>query len=496
MALTFMRDALRDEAKQASEDWLRAPAPFAERLSRGRWKRAPHLDLVSDRIAEIADHPIFLMVNMPPRHGKSELISRWTPVWFLKRWPWKRVLLVSYQAGFATDWGADAKDTFTENQQELELRIRQDTKSKARWKIQGFGGGMVATGVGGPVTGRGADLVIIDDPIKNQKEAMSPVYREAVKQWYRGTLRTRLQPGASIIILMTRWHQDDLCGWLLNEYSGESEEGEELQLEAPEQRDPWETINLKAIADPTEAEPDPLGRAPGEALWPEMYDVPELARLRYATGPFWWSAEYQGSPRPEGGGVFKEGFFQYFNPDEFEDLKLTRFVQQWDTAFKEKQVNDRSVCITVAEGKAGYYILDLWVGRPDFPKLTDAAKAQYGKWVPDRVRVEDKASGQSLVQQLRRDSKVPIVANKAVDDKVIRAHSVSGIVEAGRVWLPQRAPWLSEFLAEVCGFPTATHDDITDAFVYALMYYKPRRLPRLGRREMTETSQSKWKGVG
>lgn len=493
-AKMFMRDALRDEARAVTDDWLRAPAPFAERLSRGKWRRARHLDYVSDKVAEIENGPIFLMINEPPRHGKSELISHWTPVWFLKRWPYKRVILASYQTGYATIWGGAARDSVVENGQELGLHISRSTQAKAEWQLAGYGGGMKSTGVGGSITGRGGDLLIIDDPVKNFKEALSPVYRENVKQWYRSTLRTRLEPGGSIIILMTRWHEDDLCGWLLKglrgELAGEDEAPEDIPV------DEWEVINLKAIADPSEAEPDPLGREPGEVLWPERYPEPELLKLKYSVGAFWWAAEYQGSPRPEGGGIFKEGQFQYFNPEDFDELKLSRYIQQWDTAFEKKAINDRSACITMAEGKEGYYVLDLWVGRPEFPELEDAVKTQYGKWVPDRIRIEKAASGRSILQQLRRDTKLPIVEVAVVDDKVIRANSVSGIVEAARVFLPARAPWLSEFINEVCGFPSATHDDITDAFVYALMYFKPRRRARLGRRELTEVSPSKWKGVG
>jgi len=480
VSTTYMRDVIAREDK-VDDQWLRSPAPFAERLSRGHWLRAKHLDYVSDKIAEIEKHPIFLIVNMPPRHGKSELISHWTPVWFLKRYPYKRVILCSYQSGFATEWGGDAKNTFIENADDLELQIREDTKSKARWKIKGYGGGMVATGIGGPLTGRGGDLIIIDDPIKSYREAMSQTYRENIKRWFQSTLRTRLQPGGSIVILMTRWHEDDLCGWLLN---GADEEGLPV--------DEWEVVNLKAIAEPTAAEPDPLGRKEGEALWPEVYDVPALNKLR-GIGTYWWDAEFQGSPRPEGGGIFKEGWFGYFEPDEFDDLKLNRYTQFWDTAHKEKQANDRSACITFAEGKNGYYLLDVWVGRPTFPALTEQAKTEYAKWAPDSVEVEDKASGISLIQQLRRDTKIPIRAIKAVDDKVARAHSVTGIAEAGRVWLPKRAPWLSAFLSEVCGFPTATHDDITDAFVYGLMHYKPRRRASLGRRNTSEKQRSRWR---
>ncbi len=481
--MTYMRDVIAHR-EEADTEWLRAPAPFAQRLSRGHWRRARHLDYISDRIAEVAERPLFLMVNVPPRHGKSELISHWTPVWFLKRFPYKRVILCSYQSGFATEWGGDAKNTFVENEDELGLTIREDTKSKSRWRIKGYGGGMVATGIGGPLTGKGGDLLIIDDPIKSYREALSATYRENIKQWYRSTLRTRLQPGGSIVILMTRWHEDDLCGWLLNS-------AEEEGLPA----DDWEVINLKALAEPTPDEPDPLGRKEGEALWPEMYDTPELLKLKGAVGTYWWDAEYQGTPRPEGGGIFKEGWFNYFNPDDFEELKLNRYIQFWDTAMKEKQVNDRSACITFAEGKNGYYVLDVWVGRPTFPELTEQAKVQYYKWAPDLVEVEDKASGISLIQQLRRDTKIPIRAIPAVDDKVARAHSVTGIAEAGRVWLPERAPWLSAFLSEVCGFPTAAHDDITDAFVYGLMHYKPRRRASLGRRTMGEIQRSRWHDV-
>ena len=341
---------------------------------------------------------------------------------------------------------------------------------------------MVATGIGGVITGRGAELIIVDDPVKNFKEALSPVYRQNVKNWYRSTLRTRLHQGGSMIILMTRWSEDDLCGWLLNT-------AEEEGLPS----DTWEVINLKAIAESTEADPDPLGRKDGEVLCSELYDLKALTTIKAAVGTYWWDAEYQGTPRPEGGGIIKEGWFQYFDPDDFEDLKLTRYTQFWDTALKEKQVNDRSACITFAEGKNGYYVLDLWVGRPNFPDLTEQAKTEYAKWAPDSVEVEDKASGISLIQQLRRDTKIPIHAIKAIDDKIARAHSVTGILEAGRVYLPKRAPWLSTFLSEVCGFPTAAHDDVTDSLVYGLMHYKPRRRASLGRRSMGEKQKSKWR---
>jgi len=476
--------------ESSGEDWLKSPADTAVHLSQGKWRHASHVDLISDEITELEHEPIFLIINVPPRHGKSQLISRWTPVWFLKKWPHKHVILASYQAGFASYWGGEVKDTIASNSHELRLSLSQDTKSKAHWRIRGYGGGMIATGIGGPITGHGGDLIIIDDPIKNQKEAMSVIYRENLKQWYRSTLRTRLQPNGSIIILMTRWHENDLCGWLIKYMKGELEGEDEISEDLP--HDHWKVINLKAIADPSESEPDPLGRKPGEVLWSEMYDDKALAALKISVGPFWWAAQFQGSPRPEGGGLFKEGWFKYYDPKKRDELKLNRFIQFWDTAHKENQSNDRSACITFAEGLHGYYILDLWVGRPIFPDLVRQTDIEYKKWLPDSVEVEDKASGISLIQQLRRDTKIPIRAIKAVDDKVIRANSVTGIVEAGRVWLPARAPWLSTFLSEVCSFPAAEHDDITDTFVYGLMHYKPRRVD-LGKIPISERTESKWR---
>lgn len=469
--------------KQKDTDWLLSPAHTAVHLSRGKWWRAPHLDLIADDLAQMEHGPIFRIYTVPPRHGKSELISHWTPVWFLRKWPNKRVILASYQAGFAADWGGACKTTILENEADLGLLISSDTKAKSKWSIQGYGGGMTATGVGGPLTGRGGDLLIIDDPIKSQKEAMSETYRESLKQWYRATFRTRAQPRASIILLMTRWHEDDLAGWLISE-----SEAEESDLP----HDPWKVINLPAFAE----EDDALGREEGEPLWPEMYDKDALLQTREAIGPYWWSAEYQGAPRPEGGAIIKEAWFQYYSQDEDpllnEDIKIQRCLQMWDTAFKKDQTNDRSACCTWVETRRGYFLSDVWFGRPEFPELVEIVRSLYNRYVPDSLNVEDKASGQSLIQQLRRDTKLPIRAIKAVDDKVIRVNSISGIVEAGRVFLPARAPWLSEFLREVCSFPAAVHDDITDAFAYGLMLLRPMRT-RTGRENVRRgKKRSRW----
>ncbi len=465
-------------------DWTATPAALAKHLSAGTWQSTKHLEYLSDDVAECAERPIFRIYDMPPRHGKSELFSHWLPVWFLKRFPWKRVGLASYEMGFAQEWGGKTKDSILEHKAELALEMAQDTKAKGHWKLKGFGGGMSVAGIGGPITGRGFDLIIVDDPIKNAQEALSKTYRERLWNWYKTTLRTRLEPGGSIIIIMTRWHEDDLAGKLTTAQDGDPDD--------PALMDPWRIVNLPAIAEKN----DPLGRAEGEALWPARYDLEALGKLRYSSGPFWFAAMFQGRPQPEGGGIIKGAWFKYFEwasitVNDKGVFQFPRVIQIWDTAFMANQKADRSACLTLATGPLGFYILDLFVDRLEYPDLLAAAKSQAAKWGPDRILIEEKASGISLIQQLKRDSRLPITSVKAEDDKVTRAHSVTGVLEAGRVQLPARAPWLADFLAEVTAFPTGQHDDIPDVLVHGLRYFHASLLPAR-RRIIGEGKRSPW----
>jgi len=467
-------------------NWTRTPATLGNHLSNGSYERISHIDFLADVIAQCAERSLFLVITVPPQHGKSELVSHYTPVWFLKKFPWKKVGLASYEMGFASEWGGKAKDTITDHGDELNIQLTQDTKAKGRWRLRGYGGGMTVAGIGGPFTGRGFDLIVIDDPIKNDAEALSDVYRRRNWNWYRSVVRPRLQPGGSIIVIMTRWHEQDLAGALLG---NPPEDVEELLIEEDVEPDPWEVINLPALAEDN----DVLGRKPGEALWPTRYDETALKKLRVAAGPFWWTAQYRGKPQPEGGGIIKTAWFKSY---EDEDLPATfsRVVQIWDTAHKEKQRHDRSACLTIGQvnNPRRYYLLDLYVARLIFPDLNRAAEAQYDKWDPDRVIIEDKSSGISLIQQLRRDTKVPIRAVKAIDDKVTRAHTVTGVMEAGQVLIPRHAYWLADFLKEVGDFPAGAHDDIVDVLVHGLRFLKPRLKGRRMGVE-TEAKKSRWR---
>jgi predicted phage terminase large subunit-like protein len=494
----FLKDAaaaLGMVKKEEVTDWTRTPATLGAHLSRGAYQRARHIEYMAEKISQIAVRQCFQIYNVPPQHGKSELVSHWTPVWFLKKFPWKKIGLASYEMGYASEWGGKAKETIEEHGEELGLHLTQDTKAKGRWRLKGYGGGMYVAGMGGPFTGRGFDLIIIDDPIKNDAEALSSVYRRRHWNWYRSVARTRLAPGGSIIVIMTRWHEQDLAGCLMGNPPESTDESNKA-LEVDVAPDKWEVTNLTALAE----DKDPLGRKPGEALWPERYDVLALKQQRIASGPFWWTAQYCGRPQPEGGGIIKISWFKsYGQNSQTLPTQFSRIIQFWDTAYTEKQRNDRSACITIAESKTPtrYWILDLWYGRMEYPELVKICQAQYDKWNPDRVLVENKATGPPLIQQLLRDTnKVPIFAipqSKMEGDKEVRAQTITGIIEAGQVALPERAAWLAEFYQEIGSFPRGNHDDIVDAFVYGLRYLKPR-LTGLAQGVETESKISRWKG--
>jgi hypothetical protein len=282
-----------------------SPAGLAVVASRGQWKKARHLDLLNRELLEfsaavIAGESPRLMISMPPRHGKSELTSRHFPPWFLGHNPDRRIILCSYNDGFAAEWGLKALQLFEEHGP-TDFGVSTNPRSRAaeRWDIEGHAGGMRTAGVGSGITGRGGDVLIIDDSIKDYEQANSEVLRQKAKDWWGSTFYTRLAPGGGILLMQTRWHEDDLPGHV-------------LQLAKESGRDRWKVLNLPALAEPG----DILGRRPGEALWPERFPVEALARIRSNMSGYWWSALYQGSPQPAEGGTFKRSWLRYFR---FED---------------------------------------------------------------------------------------------------------------------------------------------------------------------------------
>lgn len=280
--------------------WRVSPASLAATLTQGsaqEWVPAPHLQLLSRWIVDAAmGRRPRIIVNMPPRHGKSELISKWTPVWFLENWPHLNIINCGYGDQFAAEWGAAVRNLVLEHGDRLSFHLATDSKAADRWKTS-MGGGMKTSGIGGGITGRGAHLMVIDDPIKTDAEANSFTYRERNWKWYQGTARTRLEPGGAIILCMTRWHDDDLAGRLIQ--ASEKGTGEH-----------WDILNLPAISGELVAGADPkdpaswknsqfqdsINRKPGEPLWPWRYPLPALYELMRSVGPENWAAQFQGKP--------------------------------------------------------------------------------------------------------------------------------------------------------------------------------------------------------
>lgn len=322
------------------------------------------------------------------------------------------------------------------------------------------GGAYFAVGRGGPITGRGANLLILDDLLKDWSEANSETIRRALHDWFSSVAYTRLAPGGAIVLIQTRWHEDDLAGRLL---AGSSSEH-------------WEVLSLPAIA-----ERDESFRKQGESLWHAQFPLPELERKRSAIGEQAWVSLYQQRPTAAGGAIFKRDWWQFYKPPVAEPFN--RIIQSYDTAFKRGSDNDYSVCTTWGVADTGYFLLHLFRGRVEFPELKRLLSSMAEQWKPHAILIEDRASGQSLVQELKHSTALPIIPVKVDTDKVARAQAVTPLMEAGKVFLPESASWLNDFIDEMASFPNGVHDDVVDSTTQALNYL--RQQPDISLLELT-----------
>lgn len=317
------------------------------------------------------------------------------------------------------------------------------------------GGEYFAAGVGGSITGRRAGIGLIDDPVKSRKEADSPTYRESTWRWYLDDFRTRLFEWAAIVIIQTRWHEDDLSGRILPaDYDFRSgwvtaRDGED-----------WFVLNFPAICERLD---DGTGRQIGEALWPEAYSLKYLLQQKQSLGSRSFDSLYQQRPRPGEGGVFKEAWCS----DRYESIPFEAgvVVHSWDTASKTDQINDPTAgaFFRMGRGANRHYLAEIYRDRMDYPTLKRRVIAFAERDRPAAVLIEDKGSGTSLIQDLRASTTVPVIPIEVEGDKLFRANEVSAMVEAGLLALPKRAPWLVDFEGEFFGFPIATNDDQVDA---------------------------------
>ncbi len=454
---------------------LSSPAGLAYVYSRGRIVSPPHITLLNQKALDIAGGRCKrLLISMPPRHGKSEFISKALPAWYLGTFPDRRVILASYEADFASSFGAAARDMLADTAHIFgDGPVGGRNAARDEWYTT-KGGAMYTAGVGGAITGKGGNLIIADDLIKNALEAQSETIRARVKDWFKTTLFTRLEPGAALIVVMTRWHEEDLIGYIQEEYPDEG----------------WEVIRIPAIAEDN----DPLGRAEGEALWPERYNEATLKSIETTLGPYWWASMYQQRPAPAKGSIFNMEWFKYI--DQYPAAAdIFALWWSWDCAAKTEESNDHSVGGLWAITNIGFCLLSVVKGRWEFPDLlrmvTECALSTNisGK-TTSGILVEDKSAGQQIIQQMKgglRDEQkrmgVPIVHIPVIGfdsklnshDKVLRARLASPQIATGKVYLLRGAPWVLPYLMEMTAFRVGVKvDDQVDMTTQFLLQNAPK----------------------
>jgi predicted phage terminase large subunit-like protein len=400
-----------------------------------------------------------LIINMPPRHTKSEFASYLLPAWFLGKFPHKKIIQCSHTAELAVGFGRKVRnlvDTEVYHNIFPDLSLASDSKAAGRWNTS-KGGDYFAIGIGGAVTGKGADVLIIDDPHSEQEAALAeinPDIYDKTYEWYTSGPRQRLQPGGAIVIVMTRWSKRDLTAQV-------------LKSAAQRGGDEWEVIEFPAIL------------PSGNPLWPEFWPMEELTVLREELPNSKWQAQYQQSPTSDTSAIVKREWWQEWpdnNPPQCDFI-----LQAWDTAFEKTQRADYSACTTwgvfykpdaAGVDQANVILLNAFRDRMEFPELKKCAVEEYREWEPDSIIIEKKASGAPLIYEMRSMG-IPVqeFTPSRGNDKISRLNAVSDLFASGRVWAPATR-WAEEVIEEVASFPGSEHDDYVDTVSMAMMRFR------------------------
>lgn len=469
--------AAMQAAARAFEPKIRrwpAPGALAQALDPGT-RQTPALELIDRELVALEDGQFDrLMIFMPPQEGKSVRVSQRYPEWALEQNPDLRFAVVSYADEMARRWGSDIKldvVTFdgTDDELDLGLDLRADSKAAGRWQIAGRKGGVYCVGIGGSLTGKPVDRLVIDDPLKDLEQAQSSKYRERAKRFWQGVAVPRLGPGSKCVLIQTRWHEDDLGGWLLRHEPGR-----------------WRVVSIPAVA---ESADDPLGRAPGEAM-ASARGQRDWARIRASVGEYVWAALYQQRPAPAEGGLFKRAALRYWGrgPGDWYDLggRTASLRDCWrfltvDLAASEKTSADWTVAAVWGLGVDGDLILlDGARARIEETRHWELVRPLHEKWSADTVFVESRMFGTTLVYEAGR-SGVPVSELKADTDKITRALPATARADTGRLWLPpvDEHPWVSDWVDELLAFPNAAHDDVVDVVAYAARVAAAHWLPQM-----------------
>lgn len=445
----------------AAQAWKILPHTLATIASGERWKPYKHLELISKIVwSELIEGNARIIVEAPPRHGKSEFCSKWLPIWYLENFAYKSIMMASYSANLSQDFGRKVRNEIMQN---ARLDVKLDPSSFAADDFMTTKGGrLVATGVGGSMIGRGADLMLLDDLYAGWVEAQSERGRKNVWDWWEGTAEGRLEPNASVIIISTRWHMQDLSGKLVQKEGLKKDGGL------------WTKIHLPALCENPAT--DLLGRKIGEALCPERYDEGHLLNIKQKRSPRIWQAQYQQNPIPVESIMFKREWWKDYRelPNNLD------IVQIWDCAQKPGISNDRSVCATWGFTQTDAYLINIWKGKVEAPELERLAISQYNTFRPNFVMIEDASAGSSLIQYLKWKTKIPVQPYRPKGDKVTRALMTTPTIEAGKCHLPVSAPWREDFIAEHELFPDSEYKDQVDTTSMAIDYFnKPTPIYRI-----------------
>lgn len=427
---------------------------FVDYDSEGRDREGKHLDVLDETLVKVSLGELKrVIVTMPPRHGKSERVSKKFPAWHVGRNPTDEIILASYSVDLSRGFSRIARDTLMANKKVFEVDVDPANQSAESWGIDGYRGGVTAAGVGGAITGKGAKIAIIDDPVKNAEEADSETMREKIWEWYTSTLYTRLTPDGRIIVVMTRWHEDDLVGRLLKKEADEIAEGVHVG-------ERWTVINFPALAE----QDDFLGRAEDEPLWPEFgFDKRRMEQTKIDVGSRVFNALYQQRPSAAEGNFLKREWWRYYeNAPPFASLLISV-----DAAFKDDDDSDYVVIQVWGKSQANMYLVDQIRAKLNFPATIQSIRNICAKYPEAAVKlVEDKANGSAIIQTLQGQIGGIVPVNPE-GGKVARVNAVSAYIESGNVYLP-RTTWINDFVEEAASFPNGKNDDQVDAMSQAL----------------------------
>jgi len=411
-----------------------------------------HHKEIAEKFNQIAQGKIKrLIINMPPRHTKSEFASFLLPAWMVGRKPDLKIIQTTHTTELAIRFGRKAKTLMDDPiyKQVFQTRLREDSQAAGKWETA-QGGEYYAAGVGSAITGRGADLLIIDDP-HSEQDALNMTSMERAYEWYTSGPRQRLQPGGAIVLVMTRWNMKDLTGMLLKS---------QKELKS----DHWELIEFPAIL------------PSGKAVWPEYWNIKELEGVKASLSIGKWNAQWMQNPTAEEGSLIKREWWRKWDRDYIP--KLSHVIQSYDTAFLKKETADYSAITTWGvfhesdDAAPNLILLDALKERLEFPELRKKAKEQYDYWKPESVVVEAKASGLPLTYELRKMG-IPVInyTPSKGNDKHARVNAVAPLFESGQIWAPDEK-FAEEVIEECASFPYGDHDDLVDSMTQAVMRFR------------------------